>query len=80
METPNESPAERRMAPRDTELRFMRLKEVLALCGTSKTTLYKAMKNGKFPQAIKLSERSSAWVKSEVEAWMQQCIRNNRQR
>lgn len=80
MDTSKASPEERRAAPPGTELRFIRLKEVLALCGKSKTSLYNAMKKGEFPQAVKLGGRSSAWVKSEVDAWIQQCIRSHRQR
>lgn len=69
---------ERRAAPRDTEVRFMRLKEVMALCGKSKTSVYEAMSKGEFPQVVKLGARSSAWVKCEIDDWIHACIRARR--
>ncbi|HEJ6937035.1 AlpA family transcriptional regulator [Pantoea agglomerans] len=38
---------------------------------------YKLISNGQFPKPIKLG-RSSRWLKSEVEAWMQQRITDSR--
>jgi len=58
--------------------RFIRLGEVLSICGKSKSSLYKAIKEGKFPPPIKLQGRSSAWIKSEVQQWIQTCIAASR--
>lgn len=52
-----------------SEIRFIRLPEVLALCGKSKSSVYLAIKNGEFPAPVKLSARSSAWIQSEIAAW-----------
>ena len=38
---------------------------------------YKLISEGQFPKPIKLG-RSSRWLKSEVETWMQQRIANSR--
>lgn len=38
---------------------------------------YKLISEGRFPKPIKLG-RSSRWLKSEVEAWMQQRIVDSR--
>lgn len=38
---------------------------------------YKLISEGRFPKPIKLG-RSSRWLKSEVEAWMQQRITDSR--
>jgi len=38
---------------------------------------YKLISDGVFPKPIKLG-RSSRWLQSEVEAWMQQRITNSR--
>lgn len=51
------------------EIRFIRLPEVLALCGKSRSSIYAAIKKGEFPAPVKLSVRSSAWIKSEIAAW-----------
>lgn len=38
---------------------------------------YKLIKDGEFPKPIKLG-RSSRWLKSEIELWMQQRIADSR--
>jgi prophage regulatory protein len=61
-----------------TELRLIRLKEVLAICGISRSSVYDAIKKGEFPAPIKLHGRSSAWIKSEILQWVEACIRASR--
>jgi prophage regulatory protein len=61
------------------ELRFIKLREVLAICGKSRSSVYAGVKRGTFPAPVKLSERSSAWIKSEVVQWAQACIHSSRQ-
>lgn len=56
------------------EVRFIRLKEVLAICGKSRSSVYESIKKGTFPAPVKLGGRSSAWVKSEVLQWAETCI------
>jgi prophage regulatory protein len=71
-----ESPVSNASGP--GELRFIRLKEVLAICGKSRSSVYDAIKKGEFPAPIKLHGRSSAWIKSEVLQWAEACIRASR--
>ena len=61
------------------ELRLIRLKEVLAICGISRSSVYDAIKKGEFPAPVKLCGRSSAWVWSEVILWVENCIKTRRQ-
>lgn len=61
-----------------TVIVFIRLKEVLSICGKSRSSVYDSIKNGTFPAPIKLGGRSSAWVKSEVLKWAQGCIDKSR--
>jgi prophage regulatory protein len=61
-----------------SELRLIRLKEVLAICGKSRSSVYDAIKKGDFPAPIKLHGRSSAWIKSEILQWVEGCIRASR--
>lgn len=56
---------ENRLQPDD---RFIRLPQVRAITGRSKTQIYD---DSSFPRPIKLSQRESAWIESEVRAWMQ---------
>lgn len=60
------------------EMQFIRLKEVLAICGKSRTSVYEAIKNGKFPAPVKLGGRSFAWIKSEIHEWVNGCIKASR--
>lgn len=61
-----------------SELCFIRLREVLAICGKSRTSVYESIKKGVFPSPVKLGGRSSAWVKSEVMQWARNCIDSSR--
>ena len=57
-----------------SELCFIRLKEVLSICGKSRSSVYASIKKGDFPAPIKVGGRSSAWVKTEVLQWARRCI------
>ena len=38
---------------------------------TCKSQVYKLVQQGSFPKPIKLGKRGSAWLVSEVDAWLQ---------
>jgi prophage regulatory protein len=65
---------DRRTGSAKKEIRFIRLKEVLSICDKSRSSVYDAIKKGQVPKPVKLHGRSTAWVKSEVEQWAQECI------
>lgn len=69
---------ERRASSDRAGIRFIRLKEVIAICGKSRSSVYDAIKRGAFPRPVMLQGRSAAWIKSEVEQWAVQCIRASR--
>jgi prophage regulatory protein len=69
---------ERRASSSCADVRLIRLKEVLTICGKSRSSVYEAIKKGDFPKPVKLHGRSSAWIKSEVEQWAVECIRASR--
>lgn len=50
---------------------------ITAYTGMTDKWLYKLIQQNKFPKPIKLG-RSSRWLKSEVELWVQQCIAQSR--
>lgn len=60
------------------EIRFIKLPEVVALCGRSKSSIYYAIRRGEFPAPVKLSYRSVAWVRSEIMAWAEERVRISR--
>ena len=50
--------------------RMLRLPEVKARTGLSRTTIYRWRVAGRFPQAVRLGTRNLGWIESELEAWM----------
>lgn len=55
-------------------IRFIKLPEVKSKTGTSKSNIYALAQKGEFPKPVKLSERSSAWIESEVDQWIEDRI------
>jgi prophage regulatory protein len=55
-------------APTPTQL--LRLPEVMSRTGLGRSTIWNHVAQGRFPKQVKLSERSSAWVASEVDQWI----------
>ena len=51
-------------------MRFLKLKEVMALTALSRSSIYKFMEENPFPKSVSLGDRAVAWVESEVEEWM----------
>lgn len=58
----------------DTTDQALRLPEVMKITALRRSNVYKLMALGKFPKSFKITERSCAWLKSEVEEWLQQRI------
>ena len=54
--------------------RFLRLPDVRAKVGLSRSTIYLRMSKGQFPQTVKLGERSVAWIDSDIDDWIEQRI------
>jgi prophage regulatory protein len=50
--------------------KLLKMPEVRAKTGLSKSHLYALAQQGLFPKQVKLTERSSAWVESEVDGWI----------
>jgi len=48
------------------KVKLIRLKQVQALSGFKRSTIYAYIGKGIFPSQIKLGERCSAWVESEI--------------
>ncbi|WP_374258492.1 helix-turn-helix transcriptional regulator [Aquabacterium sp.] len=47
---------------------LLRLPEVLAIIPVSRTTWYQGVKDGLYPQQVKLGPRVSAWRRSDIDA------------
>lgn len=59
--------------------RFIRVPDVLNRVGFSRTTLYERIKEGNFPDRVKIGPRCVAFVESEIDEWIETTIRNSRQ-
>lgn len=64
-EVTGEKQDKNRLLPDD---RFIRIKDVMAITGRSKTQIYD---DPSMPRPIKLAKRESAWIEREVRDWMQ---------
>ncbi|CQH45562.1 MULTISPECIES: helix-turn-helix transcriptional regulator [Enterobacterales] len=56
---------------------FIDMVFITSLLGVSDKWIYRLIKEGLFPKQIKLG-RSSRWLQSEVEAWLQARIEESR--
>jgi len=53
---------------------IIKLPEVKVLTTLSRSTIYRLIGEGVFPRQIKLAERSSGWIKQEVEEYIDKKI------
>lgn len=51
-------------------MKVLRLPQVLAKIGLSRSTTYAMIADGNFPKPIKLGKRAVGWVDTEVENWL----------
>ena len=59
--------------------RILRFKQVAALVGLGKSSIYRKVQDGTFPKPIKLgSARASGWISTEVYDWIDDQIRRSR--
>jgi prophage regulatory protein len=59
---------------------LLRIQEVIARTGLSRSLLYSQVQAGKFPAPVRVGERSSAWVDTEVARWIEERIAARAQR
>ena len=63
-----------------SSLKILKRKEVEAVTGFSRSSIYAHMDKDSFPKAIKLSERSVGWLEHEVQEWLKNRVVATRQR
>ena len=51
--------------------KVLKVKQVATEINVSVPQVYKLVSLGRFPKPIKLGERGSGWLVSEVDAWLQ---------
>lgn len=59
--------------------KILRFKQVAALVGLGKTSIYRKVQEGTFPKPIKLgSPRASGWLSTEVYDWIDEQVERSR--
>ncbi len=58
----------------NTAIRLIRLSEVLAMTGLSRSSMYRSIEEKQFPEQVQLGGRAVAWVESEVQEWISQKV------
>lgn len=55
----------------DQATQVMRIRELTAHVGLSKTTIYAQVAAGEFPRPIKLGPRATGWIAADVARWVE---------
>lgn len=53
---------------------ILRLPEVIKITGLGRSTIYRDINLGNFPKPIKLGEKSTGWLSSDISAWIESRI------
>ncbi|MHB8092772.1 MAG: helix-turn-helix transcriptional regulator [Syntrophales bacterium] len=59
-------------SPTKTPSSFLRIREVLTRFPVSRSTWWAGVREGRYPQGIKLSERTTAWRNSDIDRLIEQ--------
>jgi len=62
----------------NANLRLIRFPEVEKLTGLARSSIYKKISDEDFPKPIKLGERCTAFVETEISQWIEQKITESR--
>jgi prophage regulatory protein len=57
-------------------MKFLKLQNVMSITGLSRSSIYLAISEGRFPKQINLGVRSIAFLETEIQEWMESCIAN----
>jgi prophage regulatory protein len=58
--------------------KFIKLPEVKALTGLSRSSIYGKIKTRDFPHNIKVGAKAVCWLESDIHAWMETCIEQSK--
>ena len=58
--------------------KILRLPQIKASTGLSGSQIYNLISQDKFPKQIKLGDRASGWIESEIQEWIQSRIADSR--
>ncbi len=52
--------------------RLLRLSAVEATTGLKRSTIYRLINQGRFPQSIRITDRCAAWSEAAINAWVEE--------
>ena len=59
--------------------KILRLNDVKAVSGLSRSSIYAGMQEGTFPKSIKLGTRMVGWSEKAIEDWIEQKLNQSNQ-
>ena len=62
----------------DQGYKLLKAQDVADLTSMSRSHLHRLARDGKFPKPIKIGENRSAWLESDVQEWIGECLRKHR--
>lgn len=57
-----------------TQMRLIRLPEVIARVGIKRSTIYQRMAEGRFPKGRSVGPKSTVWVEAEIDEWIESIV------
>jgi prophage regulatory protein len=60
-----------------TSYKLLKAQAVADLTSMSRSHLHRLAREGKFPQPIQLTENRSAWLESDMQEWISECLRKH---
>ena len=57
---------------------ILRLPEVKARTGLSRSSIYLRIANGDFPRSVSLGGRAVGWLEADIERWLVQKVESSR--
>ena len=55
-----------------TQIKLYRMAEVVRITGLRPSTVYKQIREGRFPKPIKITSRTSAWTNKSIDNWIEE--------
>ncbi|WP_075359844.1 helix-turn-helix transcriptional regulator [Caballeronia sordidicola] len=52
------------------QLKLLRIGKVIEITGIGKTTIYSLIKQGRFPEPVRIGPRMVAWRSDDVNTWL----------
>ena len=62
---------------KDQGYKLLKAQDVADLTSMSRSHLHRLARDGKFPKPIKIAESRSAWLESDVQEWISECLRKH---